>query len=695
MGSSCCKLEQKGRKKITKKENEEIEEEENEEEENEENKKKQKTKKKKKPIKTKKTKKEEEKYRKKPEQKEGKNRNDINESNESNDSNENNINEVVQLENSPPPVTSQPILSNDQKLPYKKPDNNNFYPDLEEDDKNIKNEMATHNISIPSLEVGNDKTISQRNNETTFQRNNENHSIEYEEFLTEKQNDSYDMVFNFSSFQQLKKDGWIAYFTQEGYKKYLESNTKNVNVIGMVGIKNRGKSYLLGRIIERDNYNPLSGFLVTTYGISCNFPLIKKNNNSSPLPLITLDAAGKDNPLLQNAFYQNNENINLIARDQKVTEIVLSDFIIQKSNILIACIEQLTFAEQEMLKTLIGRLKQKEIEEFETRKLIVIHNLMNITTIKGIKDFINDILLNSLTFELEEQHMSEEYNDSDKVFYIQNFENDCEKDNQEKSKLEIYHLIIGNDFNDEIKKNYNEPAFRVIRDLITVDSQRKSNIIEEFRNFIIENSKKKYLSGENFKGFTNESLIIGEAQEKKFYTDKKKNETKEKILIPIILKDKNIEFEPSRFNTDQDGVCTFLNDIEVRYSVILIKEENNKGQLEIVFEMFGIVSNIKTNVQYDEDNNQIIITIKGENKEIDECEKEFIGPKEKSLQYKAFDFQVIINKNIPQKNSENQIEEKKGYIVEIENEEAKIDPDIDLGIYTLSFPITLDPYDKS
>jgi len=661
---------------------------------------------------------------KKPDLKEGKNRNDINESNE------NNINEV-QLENSPPPVTSQPILSNDQKVPYKKPDNNNIYPELEEDDKKIKNETgvevldmgfhSTHNITIPSPEVGNDKTICQKNNETTFQRNNEttfqknnetsfqrnneitchknneNHSIEYEEFLTEKQNNSYDMVFNFNSFQQLKKDGWIAYFTQEGYKKYLESNVKFVNVIGMVGNKNRGKSYLLGRIIERDNYNPLSGFLVTTYGISCNFPLIKKNNNSSPLPLITLDVAGKDNPLLQNAFYQNNENINLIARDQKVTEIVLSDFIIQKSNILIACIEQLTFAEQEMLKTLIERLKQKEIEDFETRKLIVIHNLMNITTIKGIKDFINDILLNSLTFELEEQHMSdtEEYKDSDKVFYIQNFENGCEKDNQEKNKLEVYHLIIGNDFNDEIKKNYNEPAFRLIRDLITVDSQRKSNIIEEFRNFIIENSKKKYLSGEKFEGFSNESLIIGETQEKKFYTDKKKNETKEKILVPIILKDKNIEFEPSPFNTDQDGVCTFLNDIEVRYSVILIKEENNKGHLEIVFEMFGSVSNIKTNVQYDEDNNQIIIAIKGENKEIDECEKEFIGPKEKFLQYKAFDFQVSINMYIPQKNSENQIEEKKCYKVEIEKEEPKIDSDYDLGIYTLSFPIDLYPENKS
>jgi hypothetical protein len=70
-----------------------------------------------------------------------------------------------------------------------------------------------------------------------------------------------------------------------------------------------------------------------------------------------LDTAGKDNPLLQNAFFDEkdkNELIRNIARDQKVTEIAINDFIIQESDVLITVLEQLSFNEQEMLKNLIN-----------------------------------------------------------------------------------------------------------------------------------------------------------------------------------------------------------------------------------------------------------------------------------------------------------------------------------------------------
>ena len=51
-----------------------------------------------------------------------------------------------------------------------------------------------------------------------------------------------------------------------------------------------------------------------------------------------------------------------MARDQKVSEYVLSDFIIEQSDVIIAVLEQLSFIEQDMLKNLIYQLKEKNIK---------------------------------------------------------------------------------------------------------------------------------------------------------------------------------------------------------------------------------------------------------------------------------------------------------------------------------------------
>ena len=144
-----------------------------------------------------------------------------------------------------------------------------------------------------------------------------------------------------------------------------------------------------------------SGFLITTHGISANFPVLDGNDE---LNVITLDTAGKDNPLLDsgninssNSEKAHNEKIKSIARDQRVSEIVLSDFIIQESDVLITVLEQLSFAEQEMLKNLINQLKSKKVENNTVRpkKLLVIHNLMNFTDVETINNFVKNTLLNN------------------------------------------------------------------------------------------------------------------------------------------------------------------------------------------------------------------------------------------------------------------------------------------------------------
>ena len=111
----------------------------------------------------------------------------------------------------------------------------------------------------------------------------------------------YDMILDFSNFEQLKKDGWKITFGPDCEKKYENCKSNNNVVIGIIGNNNRGKSFLLGKIIGNINYSAESGFLVTTKGISANFPTIDEKKNN--LNVITLDTAGKDNPLLDSGNF--------------------------------------------------------------------------------------------------------------------------------------------------------------------------------------------------------------------------------------------------------------------------------------------------------------------------------------------------------------------------------------------------------
>ena len=101
------------------------------------------------------------------------------------------------------------------------------------------------------------------------------------------------MVLNFSNFGQLKQSGWeISWPKDKGLDKYNRCKENKNVVVGILGNKYRGKSFLMGRIIGKDNYINKSGFFIATQGISANFPLLDDNTN-----IITLDTAGKDNPL--------------------------------------------------------------------------------------------------------------------------------------------------------------------------------------------------------------------------------------------------------------------------------------------------------------------------------------------------------------------------------------------------------------
>ena len=559
-------------------------------------------------------------------------------------------------------------LTNTNKLPY---------PNLNIIDNNpiISNYPNPHkndNIPLINYPENNDLKYEKEEDEEIEEEN----EIIYDKIFFDGNSKNYDMILNFYSFDQLNKDGWTANFSIEGEKKYLKSIKEENIVIGVVGIKNRGKSFLLKRIMDNKNYNPQDGFLVTTHGISCGFPILE--DNESFQTFITLDTAGRDNPLLQNVYCINKKDYKSIVREQKICEILLSEFIIKESNVLIAVIEQLSFAEQEMLRNLIQRLKKKEVDKIDKRKLIVIHNLMNIKKAKEIDKFIRETMLNSLTFSLVPQYVEDHEDPKYNLFvYIQTMDNDKELNND--SKLDIVHLVVGNDDEEDVKTKYNEPAFKYIRDYIKIDSLKSFDILNSFKNFIVENSK----TFMNDKFFIQNSLIIGEKVKKKVYVDKdKKIPPETKIIIPIKTKDniniENFSFKPFYFGAD--GTYYFSNGIDPLYSSKIIKKNNNEYYLQIIFEMPGKIENLKYEFQYHD--KQIIIEIEGKINEINilEIEEKIIN-EQGNLKFTDFDFQIKIDKYIKQKR------------IQIEMKEDTVDRNFDenYGIYTLLFPINIYP----
>ena len=154
---------------------------------------------------------------------------------------------------------------------------------------------------------------------------------------------------------------------------------------------------------------------------------------------------------------------------------------------------------------------------------------------------------------------------------------------EDNKKLDILHLVIGNDYIPEIKKKYNEPAFDYMRNYIRVSEMRKCNILESFKRFIIDNSK-RFMSDNWLK---DDSLEIGEKQIKKVYVDKNREKpTKEIIIMPIKLKDnidqRDFNLKPFYFGIDRFFYCS--NSVEHIISGQILKTKDNyldKNEIKI------------------------------------------------------------------------------------------------------------------
>ena len=376
----------------------------------------------------------------------------------------------------------------------------------------------------------------------------------------------YDSIILFESFYQLLgKNGWKIYWkNQNSKKKYNDNKEKKNIVVGVIGNKNRGKSYFLQRLIkEGKNKEKMSGFNITTYGISVNYPDeedIKKARN-----FIILDIAGKENPLLESSItkhYFKNEKlkdkINEILNDQTICEKILSNFIFEKSDILLVVIEQLSYVEQKMLSDLIANINKIDKKKINLHKIFVIHNLFNLRSKSEIEYYIFNVLKKSITFKLKERNMQTFHTNLEEKTYNTYFQDD----NLSHKNILIEHYIFGYDIqkeNEEVRTFFNNPVIEHIQQAIRTTSYNHIfDLNEEFYQYL-EKECKLYIESSKIKLEKTDEFI------------KSENKMNELTLKPQII--------------NKNGFLDFKLDEPIYSYEIYQDEEDNKYYLEVIIEL--------------------------------------------------------------------------------------------------------------
>ena len=277
--------------------------------------------------------------------------------------------------------------------------------------------------------------------------------------------DGYDIIVDIKSFKPLLKNGWKIKFPNNK-NIYEKNKTKPTIIVGVVGNGNKGKSFVLQKLsnykipegfaikteglsikfseIENKNIaildsagqetpllemkdgeyieDPLSD---ADYQKEENFNSIKKkdsndiknlddnnyhiidsnNENSESINEINTNESKDNNENKNNSnekYVGINEEIEEYARDKLLSENFLQKFIINKSNILLVVIGNMTLSEQKLLTRIKSQANQQ---------IIVVHNLQNFVLIEQVEDYIKNTLLKLKLISLERNVYQQNYED--------------------------------------------------------------------------------------------------------------------------------------------------------------------------------------------------------------------------------------------------------------------------------------------
>ena len=286
-------------------------------------------------------------------------------------------------------------------------------------------------------------------------------------------------------------------------------------IFGVVGNRNRGKSFLLSKLSDETLPNSTS---IKREGISIKYP--RMGEEGKPADYILMDSAGFENALLETDEFKQEHGLNKekaivdlkeIASDKTLTEYFLQSFVVQKSNILIVVLGIISYNEQQLLNRIKFENKNKE----GNPPLYVIHNLQTFSLKVQVEDYIQETLLKSATFKLKEikfikRNKTNKNSNMNNIYYIEEFYN------KEDQKLKVNHLILAM-HGTEAGDYYNKFVYDFLGEQFnSLPVNETFPVIEAVKEQLIEASK--YLMEETI--LTNESFITNENEEKIQLNDK-------------------------------------------------------------------------------------------------------------------------------------------------------------------------------
>ena len=422
----------------------------------------------------------------------------------------------------------------------------------------------------------------------------------------------YDLIIDIESFNDLKSeenDGWKIFSSEKGMEKYeyfkdentdgqKSNNNKLLNRIGILGVSQVGKTFILKKLINKGG-NPDQK---KTKGISVIYP----ETTTKDAFFVCLDSQGSEEPIIdkkkttQEVFDLDDEQrtklVKDLSKDKKFTEIFIQDFIIENSNILIVVVDQLTFSEQK----LINRLKNNK--NFE--KLFVIHNTQFFEDKDIIELHIENTIKKSIFSNLEKAFItnldSKENSDNKPYYYI---EKDFGNKNNDNAQQTVIHLFMAKE-GSKAGEFFNEQTIQYVRKEIMTQTKTKIfDVIKEVKNFLSFNSILYMIKKDQDRPITEDDIKIETVDEDTY----------------LRCKNKNFEFKDCIIN--EMGISNFTTENSINPSFVCYKGRYvNKKKNEdwpaliVKAEMFVDAKNIKISQAISSDNETMNITISSEKK---------------------------------------------------------------------------------
>ena len=158
------------------------------------------------------------------------------------------------------------------------------------------------------------------------------------------------------------------------------------------------------------------------------------------------------------------------SREKLITELFLQSYIIKNSDILILVVGILTYSEQKLL----NRIKNDVKKLNNNKALYIIHNLKTFCSKKQVRNYINNYLKKSTTFDLKKGHkISSELKEENGTYYF-----------EKNTNPKIFHLIFANE-GSEAGNYYNNFTIKFIE-----KSYQEVTDLEPFN--AIETIKKRF-----------------------------------------------------------------------------------------------------------------------------------------------------------------------------------------------------------